>query len=121
VQIAISNKLFIIFALGLLLFIVLAPDAHATTAGGSGLPWESPLSALRQSLTGPVAFTISVIGVLATGAMLIFGGDLNGFMRSMVFLVLVIAVIVAANNIMASLFGVGAEITAMSHGMLWQG
>ncbi|MBM7127563.1 TrbC/VirB2 family protein [Dyella flava] len=84
--------------------MVLVPDlAHATDVGaGTGqdsLPFETPLKNLGESLSGPVAFSISLIGIVAAGAILIFGGELSGFMRSMVFLVLVIAVLVNASYV----------------------
>jgi type IV secretion system protein VirB2 len=41
---------------------------------------------------------------------LIFGGDLNGFFRTLIFLVLVMALLVGANNVMSSFFGAGAEV-----------
>jgi len=93
-----------------LLFVLLPEVAHATTGTAGGLPYESSLTNLRNSMTGPVAFTLSLIGVIASGAALIFGGDLNGFFRSMIFLVLVVALIIGANS-MISFFG-GAELTA---------
>jgi type IV secretion system protein VirB2 len=62
-------------------------------------------------MTGPVAFGISIIAIIGAGAGIIFGGaDMNGFFRTMIFIVLVLALIVGANNILSTLFGVGAEI-----------
>lgn len=83
-------------------------------AGGTGdMPYEKGLTVLIKSITGPVAFAISVIGVVAAGAMLIFGGDMNGFMRSIVFLILVIGLIVSASSIMEKMFGkTGAIVDA---------
>jgi type IV secretion system protein VirB2 len=42
--------------------------------------------------------------------MLIFGGDLNGFFKTLIFIVLVTALIVAADNTLRTLQA-GAEIT----------
>jgi type IV secretion system protein VirB2 len=61
-------------------------------------------------VTGPVAFALSIIGIVVAGGVLIFGGDLNGFFRTLIFLVLVMALLIAANNIMTSFFGAGAEV-----------
>jgi|SRR5258708_23950711 len=44
----------------------LPADATASTGGG-GLPWESPLTTLKTSLTGPVAFVISILGIVGCG------------------------------------------------------
>lgn len=85
-------------------------SAFASSSGGGGLPWESPLQTITTSITGPVAFAISVIGVVATGATLIWGGEVSGFTRSLIYVVLVIGLIVAATNILSTLFGVGALV-----------
>jgi type IV secretion system protein VirB2 len=70
--------------------------------GGDGeLPYEAGLQSLADSMSGPVAFVISLVGIVACGAMLIFGGEISGFMRTMVFVVLVGAVIVQAGSIVA--------------------
>lgn len=85
-------------------------DVWASTGGGGSLPYETWLDTLRQSVTGPVAFAISIIGIVVAGSVLIFGGDLNGFFRSLIFLVLVMALIIGANNLMTSFFGRSAII-----------
>ena len=88
-----------------------AEHVFASAAAGGGLPYESWLSALRNSVTGPVAFSFSLIGIVVAGSILIFGGDLNGFFRTLVFLVLVMALIIGANNMMSAFFGTGAVIS----------
>jgi type IV secretion system protein TrbC len=77
------------------------------TAGTTGtMPWESPLRLIAQSLTGPVAFSVAIIGIFATGATLMWGGEMNEFARRAALMGLIVAVIVFATNIMASAFGV---------------
>ena len=75
-----------IVSLGLLLllaFFLLTPQqAFASVGTGGSLPYESWLTNLRNSVTGPVAFALSIIGIVVAGGVLIFGGDLNGFFRS---------------------------------------
>lgn len=95
-----------------LLLALAALPGIALAQGTGGLPYESGLSQLVESITGPVAFGTSVIGVVAAGAMLIFGGDMNGFMRSIVFLVLVIGLIVSATSILSTMFNVTGTGTA---------
>lgn len=89
--------------------------AHASAATGGGLPYESWLASLRNSVTGPVAFTLSIIGIVIAGGVLIFGGELNAFFRTLIFLVLVMALLVGAQNIMSSFFGTGAMIGHAAH------
>jgi type IV secretory pathway VirB2 component (pilin) len=93
--------------------IFLLPQAMAATGTGGSLPYEDWLTALRNSVTGPVAFTLSIIGIVIAGGVLIFGGDLNGFFRTLMFLVLVMAFLVGAQNMMGTFFGRGAEIAAL--------
>lgn len=93
------------------LFFLLADVDTAYAAGsGAGLPFEGALSKLQSSITGPVAYAASVIGIAVTGLTLLFGGDLNGFFRSGVTLVFVIGLMVGASNTMSTLFGAGATI-----------
>ena len=102
--------------LGLLLLMVMAPDLHAgTTGGGTGgasLPWETPLTAIKNSLSGPVAGAISLIGVIAAGSMLMFGnsGDFSGAFRTLIWVILVVALIIMANSIISLITGSGAVI-----------
>jgi len=72
--------LFQLGMLALLAFIFMAPQhAFASTGTGGSLPYESWLTNLQNSVTGPVAFALSIIGIVVAGGVLIFGGDLNGF------------------------------------------
>ena len=110
---------------GLLIAYLLLVPGHAYAAEGTGgsLPYESWLANLRNSVTGPVAFALSLVGIVVSGGTLILGGDLNGFFRTMIFVVLVMALLVGAQNMMSSFFGRGAEIAALgdaaaTHGKL---
>jgi type IV secretion system protein VirB2 len=94
----------------LALVILIPEQAYASVGSSGGLPYESWLTSLRNSVTGPVAFTLSIIGIVVAGGVLILGGDLNGFFRTLVFLVLVMALLVGAQNMMGTFFGQGAEI-----------
>jgi len=99
-----------------LLALSLPLSAEAATGAGGALPYETWLNALRTSVTGPVAFAVSIIGIVVAGGMLIFGGELNHFFRSLIFLVLVMALTVGAQNMMGTFFGTGAVITGLDHG-----
>lgn len=84
--------------------------AMASSAGGGGLPWETPLDTLVQSIRGPVAYGISLLGIISAGAMLVWGGEINEFVRRVIMLVLVISLIVFAGNILTTLFSAAAVI-----------
>ena len=83
--------------------------AHASTAGGS-LPWDAPLTTLRNDITGPVAFTISLLAMVACGAALVFGGEVNEFIRRLIMVVLVAAFLVGVTNLASSLGIAGAIV-----------
>ena len=75
--------------------------------GGGGLPWETPLNTVAQSLTGPVALSISLIALMVAGGTLVFGGELSEFARRSCVAVLAIAFLVLGAGFMTTLFGVG--------------
>ncbi len=109
-KLSVLNFSLIVFAF----FLLLAPElALASVGGGGGLPYESWLVNLRNSVTGPVAFTLSIIGIVVAGGILIFGGELNAFFRTLIFIVLVMALLIGAQNIMTNLFA-GAVITPLA-------
>jgi type IV secretory pathway VirB2 component (pilin) len=79
-------------------------------AGGGGLPWETPLNRVAQSMTGPVALSISLIALMVAGGTLVFGGELSEFARRSCVAVLAIAFLVLGAGFMTTLFGVGGAV-----------
>lgn len=108
---------------GLLIFLTaflavnLIPAAYASSAGsGAALPYEVWLTALQKSATGPIAFTVSLLGIIGSGATLIFtGGEISRFMRSIIYIVLVMTLLLGANSLMTNFFN-GAAITPPAEG-----
>jgi type IV secretion system protein VirB2 len=97
--------------LAILILAFLVGQAAASTGGGS-LPWETPLQTIATSITGPVAYAISLIGIVVAGAMLVWGGEINEFARRMIMLVLVlvISLIVFATQVLSTLFNVSGAV-----------
>ena len=107
-----------IYSFAVLFLLILSADqAQATVGAGGALPYETWLVSLRNSVTGPVAFTLSIIGIVVAGGILIFGGELNAFFRTLIFIVLVMALLVGANNVMTNLFQ-GAVIPGEAPGTI---
>ncbi|HAT1941939.1 TrbC/VirB2 family protein [Legionella pneumophila] len=106
------RSLWMMGAIVLLLLFITDP-ASASSAGG-GLPFDSYLTKIQKSITGPFAFTAAIIGLVGAGATLIFGGEMNGFLRTLLFIVLVLSFLVAAQNTMTAITGKGAEIAKPS-------
>lgn len=80
-------------------FVCFAEPARADGSTAGKFPFESKLDALKTSLTGPVAKAIATIGICVSGGMLIFGGQLDGFFRTMCMVVAAGSVMVLATNI----------------------
>lgn len=100
-----------ILVLGLLALAFLLPGvAHAAGAGGGAMPWDAPLTALRNDLTGSVAFTLALLAFFVAGVALIFGGEMSHFVRGMVMSVMVAAMMVGIVNVAAALGIAGAVI-----------
>lgn len=71
-----------------------------TLSGGGGLPFESVFGGIFSSVQGPVAFTVSIIGLAACGAAMIFGGDNGGMFGATIRAGLGISFMIASANIM---------------------
>lgn len=95
-----------LMALGILLL------AGAVTAGGGAMPWDAGLTALTQNISGPFAGSVALMAVVLSGAVLIFGGELQAFGRTMFFVMLVAGLILGAAQIIA-LVGGGAAGAAL--------
>jgi type IV secretory pathway VirB2 component (pilin) len=63
-----------IFGKVIVLFALLLPVAAHAATGGGGLPWETPLQTLSNSISGPLAYGLSLIGLVVSGGVLIFTG-----------------------------------------------
>ncbi|WP_208438668.1 MULTISPECIES: TrbC/VirB2 family protein [Bartonella] len=106
---------FLIIGAAVFLYLILGDIAYAsdaTSGGGASLPWEAPLEKLKKSVSGPVAFVVSLLGLVAGGATLIFGGEVSEFVKRIIYLVLVISVIVFANTLLTGALFSGAVVPA---------
>ena len=55
-----------------------------------------------------MAYAISLLGIIGCGGMLIWGGEINEFLRRGIMLVLVIALVMLASQVLSSLYATGA-------------
>ena len=103
-------------------FLTLAGLAVASSAvsyastSTTGLPWETPLQTVKQSLTGPVAAGVSVVGIAAGGMALVFGGELSEFAKRACYAVIATGAIVGAGTLMTTLFSSSSAVIAMAGG-----
>lgn len=104
----INRWLPVTLSIALLGIVLLFPEqAQATTAGGTGLPWETPIQRFVDSMLGPVSLAMVLIGFVGGVFGFMTGGEINGFVRSMVVMILSGSILIAARPFINSLFGVG--------------
>lgn len=90
----------------LLIVCAIASIVFCDSAFASGtMPWDSGIKNIQESLTGPVATGISLIGLIAAGAMLVFGGEISGFLKQLIYLVLAISLILCGNSFITNVMG----------------
>lgn len=86
-----------------LLIALYGPSAFAA---GSGMPWETPLQSILQSIEGPVAKIIAVIIIIVTGLTLAFGDTSGGFKR-LIQIVFGLSIAFAASSFFLTFFSFG--------------
>lgn len=87
----------------------LIPKLALAAAAGGALPWDTPLQTLKNDITGPVAFTIALLAMVAAGAILIHRGELDDFVRRLLLVTMVAAFLVGVVNF-ASALGISGAI-----------
>jgi type IV secretion system protein VirB2 len=101
----------LLFLSGLFVVLGMAETAEAgETSSGTSMPWESPLEKISKSLTGPVARALCLIMVVVSVGVLMFGGDLAGWARSVAFMALAGGLIGGAGNFLNLLNVTGALV-----------
>jgi len=72
-------------------------------AANTGMPWESPLNSILNSLQGPVTKVIAVIIIIVTGLTLAFG-DASGGFRRLIQIVFGLSIAFAASSFFLTFF-----------------
>ena len=88
-----------------------SPAFAATTGGGGGgaMPWEGPLNAVMDSITGPTARIIAILIIVATGLTLAFGDVGQGF-KKLLQILFGLAIAFAAATFFLPLVGGGGAL-----------
>ncbi|MDR3734653.1 MAG: TrbC/VirB2 family protein [Acidobacteriaceae bacterium] len=96
--------------------VMLAISATPSFAStGGGLPWEAPLTTVKNSLTGPVALAVSTCALFACGAVLVFGGEMTEFVKRALYAVIAISFIVGGASFITTVFGFSGATIALLH------
>jgi type IV secretion system protein TrbC len=90
---------------------VLALNAASALAAGAntGMPWESPLDMILNSITGPVAKCIGVLAIFGVGVAMAHSEG-GGIMKKILNVVMGITVMFSASTFFLSLFGYGSGL-----------
>lgn len=96
--------------LGAIITLAVAFSLRMQAAAADNLPWETPMTAIATSLTGPVAYAIGLIGIAIAGGAMLWGGELTEFGRRVCMIGLVVSVLVFAAPLLSSAFGVNAAV-----------
>ncbi len=86
--------------------IALLLASQSAQAAGSGMPWETPLQSILQSIEGPVAKIIAVIIIIVTGLTLAFG-DTSGGSKRLIQIVFGLSIAFAASSFFLTFFSFG--------------
>jgi len=78
-------------------------QAQNAFAAGSGMPWETPLTQIMNSVSGPVAKAIAIIAIVTTGLGIAFGEG-GGGMRKLLWVVFGISIAFAAAGFFMTFF-----------------
>ena len=98
--------------LGLIVAAVALPDlAHAASGGGGGMPWDQAFTRIKDDLTGPVAFAISLIAFAVCGFTFAFAHEIGPFTRTLLIVIMVSSMLAGIVQVAAALGIAGATIT----------
>lgn len=89
---------------------VLLPELALASPSGGGLPWDDPIQTLTDSFTGPIAYGVSILAILASFMTLAFGGEMNDTTRRIFLIVLIVSGMVFVTQLLTTLFGVSGAV-----------
>lgn len=83
------------------------------STGGQGLAFVDNLTALQEAISGPFARAVSIIAIVVCfGALVLMGGEMNQFVKTLIFIVLCISCVIAANSMFDLWGGTSAVISS---------
>src|SRR4051812_9350382 len=93
---------------GWILVALVLLQATPMFAVSTGLPWDTPWTAIRNSMTGPVAAGIGAIAISTGGLTYAFHGVIEEFIRKISGTVVAIGAAVGAGALLTALYAVRA-------------
>ena len=92
---------------GFLLFFLVPMSVYARNTHTA---FDRPLDVLVRVFTGPIAFAVSVLGIVVCGAILVFGGEIGDCVKRFLILILVISLIMFSTTLLIDFFGVSGMV-----------
>ncbi len=99
--------------------LLLAAGPALASAQSNLFGGNNPLQVFVDFMTGPFAYGLVIVGIVATGAALVFGSEFSGFARRMPLVAVAGGVVILADNVVTAMFGGGAGFN-VPPGMLLQ-
>lgn len=84
------------------LMSILLNSTAALAGSNSGMPWESPVTMVANSISGPVATAMAVLAIVGCGLGIAFGEGGRG-MKKLMWVVIGVAIILLAAKMLTSL------------------
>lgn len=100
-----SKTLKAFFVIGLIFFIATAAVPAFASSTSSGFKYEAPLKQFAESMSGPVAYSLAILGAFCVVAVVLFGGDITGLTRSVVLFIIGVGLIAFISELLKNLFG----------------
>lgn len=99
-----------LFGLCLLGALACPHMAHAAAAGGT-MPWDKGFTNLREDLTGPFAYTVTILLICISGfAWHRSDGEMNGIVRGLIGLVFVGSLLMLSTQVATAFGWTGAVV-----------
>ncbi|WP_163058105.1 TrbC/VirB2 family protein [Acidithiobacillus ferrooxidans] len=91
--------------------------ALASSGGGSGMPWDGPLTNIQQDLSGTVAHVFIIVAIVATGLMWAFG-EHGSSMRKVMGIAAGGSMALGGVSVVSDLTGSSGAVIGMAHPFL---
>lgn len=103
-----KKKIIFVALMAVVVGLLIALMTSAAFAGTAKYGWEKGADEFSKSLTGPMAFYFSLFMIFGAGLAILLGGDMTGWVRAMLIVVLVVGLIGSAKDVLGGFFGISA-------------
>lgn len=78
--------------------------SYTWAAQTTGMPWEGPIDTVRNSLSGPVAYGVAIISILAAGFMFMVNKGTDGILHTILNVAITVSIMLGAVTIINAFF-----------------